>query len=64
MTQPTSKCSRDNRANQLNAIHPVYYRSRGASSNEAQSRAEQRQSILNKQATKHRHDRHGSGGAE
>lgn len=36
----TSKSARDNRANQLNPIHPAYHRSRGASSTEAQHMAE------------------------
>lgn len=64
MTQPISKLSRDNRANQLNPTHTTYYLSRGASPEEAQSDAAQRQSILNNHATHLRHDCHDTGGAQ
>lgn len=35
----TSKDARDNRANQLNPTHPLYYRERGATPEEAEQRA-------------------------
>jgi hypothetical protein len=40
------KTERDRRANQLNPTHPSYYRSRGASPDEAKFRAEQAKSLL------------------
>lgn len=36
----SSKSARDNRANQLNPIHPAYHQSRGSGPDEAQRMAE------------------------
>ena len=40
MSKSAPKGARDNRANQLNPAHPLYWRSRGASPGDALSRAE------------------------
>lgn len=62
MTQSNSKSSRDNSANQLNPTHTAYYRSRGASTEDAHAQAAQRQSVLNNHGNRPHHGRTGNGG--
>lgn len=50
MAKPTTKSARDNRADQLNPTHPTYHRSRGASAEEAQRRAETSKPVLDNRA--------------
>ncbi len=49
--KPLPKHARDRRANQLNPTHPAYYRSRGASPDEAKLRAEHSKSLLDNRST-------------
>jgi hypothetical protein len=63
MPHSTSKSSRDNRANQLNPTYTTYYRSRGASTEDAHAQAAQHRSILNNHGNRPYHGRNGNGGA-
>lgn len=50
MSHRSSKSARDNRANQLNASHPAYHQSRGATSDDARRIAEQSKPALDNHA--------------
>jgi len=55
MNKTLQKRARDNRGNQLNPTHPVYYLSRGADFKKAKQKAAQQQVIVNREPTRN-HD--------